>query len=306
MSSTRTVRAIEVDPGMSGHAVAGLLDDAGLIRSRAWFLVAVRWRRDDTKLRPGLYHLRPDMTALQILDALAGGRVADAWITIPEGYTLRQVAQRLETYRLGMAEGLVRETADPGGLALDFPLPAGASLEGYLFPDTYRVPLRHGAEQTLIRLMLERFDQVVWRGALGGRQPAGALDLHGVITLASLVEAEAKLERERPLIAGVLVNRLKKGMRLQCDATVQYALGDGRKPRLLDADLLTPSPYNTYLHEGLPPGPINSPGLASIRAALHPAQVPYLYYVARADGSHVFSATFQEHQRAIQRVRAQP
>jgi len=299
-------QSIEVKPGMSARTVAGLLAEGGLVRSRTWFLAAVRWRGDGGKFQPGRYDLSPKMTALEILDRLVSGRVASVSVTIPEGYTIRQTANRLEEHGLGLAEGLRLAAADPSQFAVDFPLPAGASLEGYLFPDTYRVPLRRGAERHLIRLMLERFDDLVWRGTLQGRRPEGKLDLHQTITLASLVEAEAKLDSERPVIAGVLANRLRRGMRLQCDATVQYALGDGRKPRLLHSDLLIASPYNTYLHDGLPPGPINSPGLASIEAALHPAQVPYLYYVARQDGGHEFSVTFAQHQRAIQRVRRAP
>jgi UPF0755 protein len=144
---------------------------------------------------------------------------------------------------------------------------------------------------------------VVWQGLLEGKPTHHGRTFPEIIVLASLVEAEAQLDEERPKIAGVLMNRLKRGQRLECDATVQYALGDRRKQRLNHNDLLLESDYNTYLHDGLPPGPICNPGEASIRAALEPAPVPFLYYVAKPDGSHMFSRTYAEHQAAIARLR---
>ncbi len=173
------------------------------------------------------------------------------------------------------------------------PLPS-TGLEGYLFPDTYRV--RHGAPGGEIAgQMLRRFDEVVWRGLFHEHGTYQGRSVNDIIILASLVEAEAKRDSERAVIAGVLMNRLRLGQRLECDATIQYALGKDRKQKLLYKDLEIESEYNTYKHAGLPPGPICNPGKASIEAAMNPAAVPYLYYVARPDGSHCFSRTLAEH-----------
>jgi UPF0755 protein len=274
-----------------------------MIRSALVFRLAAAWGDGWRQVRAGDYALRRGMSALEILRAFERGRVMEEWITVPEGFALWQVAGLLEAKGLGSGENFLRAARSPGEFATGLPLPTD-SLEGYLFPDTYKVGRDANAPRTLVRMMLARFDEVVWRGLLGGQAPGSSL--HDVITLASLVEGEARLEAERALIAGVLSNRLKRGMMLQCDATVQYALGPGNhKGRLTYADLKIASPYNTYLHPGLPPGPINSPGRASIEAALHPADAPYLFYVARPDGSHIFSRTAAEHERAVTRVRAQ-
>jgi UPF0755 protein len=177
-------------------------------------------------------------------------------------------------------------------------LPKGRSLEGYLFPDTYQVPL--GAdERALIRLQWERFGQI-WSPL--AKQYQTKLSRHEVVTLASLIEREAKVDADRRPISGVLRNRLERGLRLEVDATILYALGQ-HKSRLLYRDLEVDSPYNTYRHAGLPPGPIANPGRASLEAALNPAQTDCLYYVARSDGTHIFSRTLAEHNRAKREIR---
>jgi UPF0755 protein len=279
--------------------VARSLKQQGLIRSeRAFWLAARRrWRQ----VRQGEYQFTPSMSTLQIIKALAEGRVVAYWVTVPEGFTIAQIADILSEREIAARDDFV--TAATAGLMLDadFPLPSG-SLEGYLFPDTYRILPEPDVASVLVRRMVQRFDELVWRGLLHEKLPQGGLTLHEIVTLASLVEGEAKRDRERRLIAGVLMNRLRRGMKLECDATVQYALG-ARKARLLHVDLLVESPYNTYLHEGLPPGPIDNPGVASIRAALRPEKTDFLYYVAKPDGSHVFSRTLEEHQAASARVR---
>jgi len=279
--------------------VAHSLKQRGLIRSeRAFWLAARRrWRQ----VRQGEYLFTPSMSTLQIIEALAEGRVEAYWVTVPEGFTIAQIADILSERGIAPRDDFV--TAATAGLMLDadFPLPSG-SLEGYLFPDTYRLLPEPRVASSLVRRMVQRFDELVWRGLLHEKLPQGGLTLNEIVTLASLVEGEAKRDGERRLIAGVLMNRLKRKMKLECDATVQYALG-AHKARLLHADLQVVSPYNTYLHEGLPPGPINNPGLASMRAALSPEKTEFLYYVAKPDGSHVFSRTLEEHQAAIARVR---
>jgi len=204
---------------------------------------------------------------------------------------------------LGFAAGFLAAARRPDSFETAAPIP-GDTLEGYLFPDTYRIESSQ-SERGIIAQMLRRFDRVVWQDLFDGRPAYQGRTISDIIVLASLVEAEAKRDDERPTIAGVFVNRLARGQRLECDATVQYALGENRKPRLMHEDLLIESDYNTYLHPGLPPGPICSPGEASIRAAMSPADVPYLYYVAGPDGSHVFSRTFADHQAAIARLRRQ-
>jgi UPF0755 protein len=291
-----------VAPGAPARLVAAQLRERGLIRSAWAFTAAAAWRGGWRQAKAGDYAFRRGMSALEMLHAIERGAVISEWVTVPEGYAVRQIAALVEAEGLGRSEDFLiaarsSNVDDPG-----FPLPA-AGLEGYLFPDTYRVSRHPGAARDLLEMMLARFDEVVWLGLLGGRAPNSSL--HEVITLASLVEGEAKLDAERPIVAAVLTNRLKLGMNLECDATVQYALGANRKARLTYQDLKIESPYNTYLHAGLPPGPINNPGRASIKAALHPAAVSYLFYVARPDGSHVFSNTYAQHLRAIARVRAQ-
>ncbi len=291
---------VDVQPRESPRAVARDLQQKGLIRSSRTFLAAARWTGQGRHIQTGGYEFPPTMSALEILDALAHGTHQTwRWLTIPEGFTIRQMADRVAEERLGTADAFRQATTS--AFSPGFPLPS-SGLEGYLFPDTYRVELAAGERGTLAQ-MLRRFDEVVWKGMFSGKATYGGRGLNEIVTLASCVEAEAKHDNERPVIAGVLMNRLRKGMRLECDATVQYALGAGRRTRLLNKDLLVESEYNTYLHAGLPPGPICSPGAASIRAAMNPATVPYFFYVAKSDGSHVFSRTFAEHQAAIARIR---
>jgi len=293
---------LSIEPGESVSEVAETLWQRGLIRSKMAFIGAAyatgKWRH----IQAGRHELDGSMAPLDVLDALCrGSRKAWRWLTIPEGYDLKQIAQAVQDQRLGSGDGFVRAAGNPRQFPAEFSLD-GRDLEGYLFPDTYRVDSGE-SEKDIITQMLRRFDQVVWRDLFHQQQTYKGRSLRDILILASLVEWEAQADGERAVIAGVLVNRLQRGQKLECDATVQYALGAGRKQRLLNKDLLIDSEYNTYLHSGLPPGPICSPGVPSIRAAMSPANVPYLYYVARSDGSHAFSRTFAEHQAAIARLR---
>jgi UPF0755 protein len=290
-----------VSEGASAREVANDLRSRGLIRSALAFRLAAGWDDAWRAAKAGDYALRPDMSAMDMLRTIERGQVMSEWLTVPEGRAVWQVADLFQAKGLGDAAQFVRAASDAGRWTADFPLPA-SSLEGYLFPDTYRISCRPTAAEDLVQMMLKRFDQVVWQDMLGGQTSDRSLS--DIVILASLVEGEAKLDSERPVIAAVLMNRLRQGMKLECDATVQYALGPNRKGRLTYEDLKVASPYNTYLYPGLPPGPINSPGRTSIEAALHPAVVPYLFYVARADGSHIFSRSYAEHLRAVARVRA--
>lgn len=293
-------RIVFIPPGASSAGIGRALASAGVIRRAGDFVITVRLRGVDRDLREGEYRLSPAMGLLQIVDTIARGDVVLHTITVPEGFTAQEIADLLA--RAGLGErarlaAIVRagaRTLDVEFLSL---LPV-ASLEGYLFPDTYRIP-RHLSEREVIRLFVERFAEVAlpqWRAHGGGRP------LHEIVTMASLVEREARVPAERPLIAGVLYSRLRKGWPLEVDATVLYALGR-HKPVVTFQDLKVDSPYNTYLHVGLPPGPIANPGLAAIDAALRPASTGYLFYVARADGSHAFSRTLAEHLAAVRRFR---
>ncbi len=289
----------------SAQQVARVLKRKGIIRNQRLFALVSRARGLDRKFKSGWHLLPRDLSALKVMEGLAQDkfRAPAIEVTVPEGLTIKEQAQVFEKAGLCPAAKFVERAGKPSTFAgaVKFPLPPD-SLEGYLFPDTYLFD-RGTSPEKMMETMLRTFESKGHR-PLAEAIAAAPLGLHGSVILASLVEAEAKAPGERPTIAGVYVNRLRMGMRLECDATVQYALG-ARKPRLLYSDLRVASPYNTYLHPGLPPGPICNPGRASIEAALRPAAVPYLYYVARGDGTHVFSRTFGEHQRAIRAVRGQ-
>jgi len=286
--------------GATAPEIGRALAAAGIVRAASHFVVAARVRGATRRLREGEYRLSPAMPLLEIVDRLARGEVVLHTVTIPEGFTAEQIVTALAARGLGEAAAL-REIVRRGARRYPYAwlrdVPDG-SLEGYLFPDTYQLP-RLLPEQEVIAQLLRRFDEVVvpvWRRSGSGRP------LHEIVTIASMVEREARVPAERPLIAGVLYNRLARGWPLEVDATVLYALGR-HKAVVTYADLQVESPYNTYRHAGLPPGPIASPGLGAITAALAPARTDYLFYVARPDGSHAFSRTLAEHLAAVRRYR---
>jgi len=299
-----TPQEFVVREGDSATAVLDRLAADGLVRHAGLLLWAGLLTGEARRLQPGAYELSAAMPPRGILRRLASGESVVARITIPEGLTVKQIAALLGEKRITDPDAfLLLATTGGRQFVTDFPQP-GESLEGYLFPDTY--DFRPGADpKTVIDRMLGRFTEIAWK-ALGpalAAQPADSSPtLHDLVTLASLVEAEAKVDDERARIAGVLRNRLKENRALECDATIQYALPE-RKPELTLDDLQLNSPYNTYQHTGLPPGPICSPGLASLRAAQAPEDTPFLYYVARPSGAHFFSRTLAEHEQAKQRAR---
>ena len=293
-------RVVVIPPGAALREIAALLDDAGLIRSPLAFVAAARVRGWGARLQSGEYLLSASMPTLEILDKIAQGQVMLHRLTIPEGYTAAQIADALAEAELADRDAflhLVREEGNAFAFAF---LGGRRNLEGYLFPDTYYFPRALPVRQ-IVQTMLARFDQRV-TPQLRQQARAQGVTLHETLTIASMVEREAKLPVERPIIAGVIYNRLRREWRLEIDATVLYALGR-RGGSLTAADLLVESPYNTYRQSGLPPGPICNPGLAAIEAAARPAATPYLFYVLRPDGSHAFSTTFDEHQRNIRRWR---
>jgi UPF0755 protein len=295
-------RTVLVEPGESAWAIARRLEAAGLVR-RAWaVVVAARLLGIAHRLQQGEYRFAPSQPALAMLRALArGDRVAHR-VTIPEGATVRQIADLLAAAGLADRERFLRVALREGrrfarpSLA-DLPVD---SLEGYLFPETYLLH-RGMDEAALIERFLDEFEARVGPAVREAARARG-VSLHQLLTIASMIEREARVPDERPVIAGVIYNRLRRGMRLEIDATVLYALGE-HKPVVTFADLEVDSPYNTYRRDGLPPGPIANPGAAAIAAAAAPADVPYLYYVLRPDGHHHFSRTYDEHLRAVRRYR---
>ncbi len=293
---------VRVPPGSSAREIGELLGDAGLVRFPLLFSWTARVRGEAGSLKAGHYRFASDASWFEMLDALERGAVLTVPLTIPEGFTARQIAGRVAEFT-GADPDRVRTLVEDSAFAAALDVP-GPTLEGYLFPDTYRFAEGLSPEEVL-RAMADRY-RAWWTPERRERLAADGLDERQLVTLASIVEKEARVASERPIIAGVYRNRLDRGMLLQADPTVQYALGEP-KERLLyrDIDAVADNPYNTYTQPGLPPGPIASPGAASLEAALEPADVPYLFFVARPDGSHEFTRTAREHVNAKNRIRAE-
>jgi UPF0755 protein len=296
------IQRIVIAPGTGFGAVTDSLVARGVVTNRTWFKLLARVRGLDRAVQAGAYEFQPGESAWRVLNILKSGRTAASRFTAPEGLTLRELAA-LSQSRLGIpAESVLVAARDPIEIAaLEL---TGRSVEGFLFPETYQIPVA-STGRDLVRIMTRGFLQA-WKPDWDDRLTALGMTREQAVTLASIVEGEARVDEEREIIAGVYHNRLRIGMALQADPTVQYAieLRTGKsKQRLFEKDYQTPSPYNTYLNPGLPPGPVNSPGLRSIEAALHPADVPYLYFVAGEGGRHVFSRTYDEHLRAVAQSR---
>lgn len=284
---------IYIPPRTPFNQIAKLLHEKGLIRSPFGFtLEAWRLKLMD-KLKAGEYELDPRMTPKEILQVLAEGKIITYLITIPEGYNLEEIAHLIAKTPICTKEEFLALTHDQKFLKT-LKVPAD-SAEGFIFPDTYAY-YRGLSCRALVTKMIRHFWEV-WEEFQPRAQELN-LDVLEVVTLASIVEKEAMYPGERPLIAGVFWNRLKRGMPLQADPTVRYALKKFKR-RLRHRDLRVKNPYNTYVYTGLPPGPICSPGRDSIRAVLYPEKTDYLYFVAKGDGTHYFSKTLKEHQRAI-------
>ena len=301
VSTEGAPKIVRIPEGTSVEGIIQILRDESLIRDVQAFKLMLRIEGLSGQLKAGAYEISGSMGGEEIARHIASGKVAMRRLTIPEGLTLEQIAERMAEAALveDAATFEERAVAETVASELAMPLPEG-NLEGYLFPETYDFCCDLQPDPMIIRMVQELEER--FYAPNRAEIEARGLSLHEIITLASLVEREARVDHERPLIAGVIQNRLDRGMRLQIDATVQYALPE-HKERLLFADLKIDSPYNTYLHEGLPPGPIASPGLPALMAALRPAETDAFFYVARADGTHIFSHTFSEHQGAISRIR---
>ncbi len=298
-----------VHPGETPADIGRHLQAQGLIQDAELFRLRVKQRGVGERLEAGEYELQATMTLDEIINKLQRGRLRATTITIPEGWRLEQVAEYLSQQNIGSQQDLLRlarSSQFDSGFAWLRERPAGSALEGYLFPDTYQIEATATISDVTL-LLLQNFDRRVTPQMR--QQAAAKYSLYEVLTVASLVEREAVKAEERPIIASVYLNRLSKNMALEADSTVQYALGYQPEKntwwRRLSVEQLrqVESPYNTYLRRGLPPGPICSPGLASIQAVLQPAKTEYLYYYAKGDGSHAFAKTFEEHLENQQKYR---
>jgi UPF0755 protein len=290
--------SVDIQRGMRTREIAGLLERDGVIRSR-WTFLAWHQLRFGRSLKAGEYEFSGKSSTLEVLDKLVRGDVSFERLTVLEGWTRYDIAREVAAHGFSTEQEFLDATQDARIVAdLD---PEAETLEGYLFPDTYDLP-RHARPNDIIAMMVNRFRSVYAALTIGGTERTPK----EIVTLASLVEKETGVRLERSLVAGVFYNRLKKGMLLQCDPTVVYAaLRDNKSLGVLSTeDLKYPSPYNTYLNSGLPPGPIASPGKESLQAAVRPAQTDYLFFVARLEGGHVFSRNLNDHNAAVSQYRA--
>ncbi len=291
----------KVEKGWSTRGVVRRLKGEEIVRSSLPLQLACRIFYPDERFKAGEYFIAPPLAVKDALLLIFGGRIHLEPVTIPEGLTGQEMAALLRPGDADGAAAFLRACLDVGPIAdLD---PRARDLEGYLFPNTYRMP-RQVAESDLVAAMVAEF-RTVFDEEHRRRAAELGMSVRDVVTLASLIEEETALPDERPLVSAVFHNRLKIGMKLDCDPTIAYALKrEGRYTgRLLFRDLKLDSPYNTYLHAGLPPGPISNPGRSSIDAALHPAPAGFLYFVAKGDGSHTFSRTLGEHLDAVKKFR---
>ena len=290
---------VEVAPGSSTHAIAIQLARTGIIRTQYAF-AAIRTYREfkntSGTLKAGEYRFDHPATPEEIYNRLLRGDVYTKALTIPEGYNIFDIAQAVEAAGFTSRADFLAAERTNTALISDLN-PAATSLEGYLFPDTYHFS-RHATPLQILTAKTRRF-----------RQTANQLGLHvgtpRIVLMASLIEKEVSQDSERPLVAGVFANRLAKGIPLATDPTVIYAalLEDRWRGTIYASDLANPSPYNTYRHTGLPPGPICNPGVAALKSALNPAQTDYLYFVADANGHSRFSTTLKEHNTNVQAYR---
>jgi UPF0755 protein len=298
---------IEIPSGTAAQQIGSQLEKAGLIRSElAWNLSARYLASIDPKggFKAGTYELSPTQPLSAIAQKIWQGEVVKKSFTIPEGWSIKQMAAYFEEKGFFSAQDFLNAATQIDHnkfpwLSADLP-----SLEGFLYPDTYKVSSGKITPQVIVNQMLGGFERVALPLYEKARRET-KLNLKQWVTLASIVEKEAVVPQERKLIAGVFTSRLSKGMRLESDPTVEYGLGirqTADKP-LTFAQVKTASPYNTYLNPGLPPTPIAAPGIASLEATLDPENTNYLFFVARYDGTHVFSRTLKEHEAAVVKIR---
>ncbi len=291
---------IDITAGEPFRTTARKLEEGGLIRSGWALTLWARLQGIDRQIQQGAYQFAEPLSPIALLEKMRSGEAMILRVTFPEGLTAREIAATLERQGLGPATDYLAlvhdaEFAHSLGILAD-------GLEGYLFPDTYQISPMDDARR-ILSTMVSRFSQV-FTPEMANDAKAQEFTVHQVVTLASVIEKETGREEERPLIASVFRNRLKLGMPLQADPTVIYGI-EKFNGNLTRQDLETPTPYNTYLTVGLPPGPISNPGRAALQAALHPAAGQYLYFVSREDGGHEFSTNLADHNRAVNRHQRQ-
>ncbi len=281
--NSTTQKIVNIPSGTNAKEIVDVLEKNEIIRKNNYtFRILIKLLKSEDKLKFGEYNLSPSMNMLQILDKLVKGVVIVYKITVPEGYTYTQIAELLDKKEIAEKETFLKLLED-----------SEKSLEGYLFPDTYELPKQYGAEN-MVKVMLSNFNQIAIENKFADKAEKIGFSMEEIIILASIIEKESKFTEERRQVSSVFHNRLKKDMKLQSCATIQYILGEP-KEKLDEYDLKIDSPYNTYLYKSLPPGPISNPGLDSIIAALEPAEEDYLYFVLGENGRHIFSKTDQEH-----------
>lgn len=300
-SSSSQEVVFEVEPGKSFNAVAAELEQKGLIRNAQFFSLYARLVGDRSKLKVGEYLFRTDMKPREVLDTLISGKSVARSFTVSEGLSTYEIADVFQKQGFGTAEEFLRLTRDPELIkSLLGPTEKATSLEGYLFPETYMLT-KFTDTRTLVSNMVRRFLHV-YEEVTALKQ--SSMNRTETVTLASIIEKETGAPEERPVISSVFHNRLAKGMRLQTDPTVIYgkALHLGKIViNITKADLMTPTPYNTYTINGMPPGPIANPGREALMAAIDPAKTEYLFFVSQNDGRHVFTSTYQDHVQAVQK-----
>ncbi len=303
---------VTVDPNMSSQEIGNRLEDAGVIASATQFRVLVALLGYDRDLQAGDYEFDRGSAVLQVIYRMRSGAISTRSVTVIEGWRLGQIADAVAEQGIPKDEFLAAASAKDYGFDFLADLQRNQTLEGYLFPATY--PIRRAdTGRDVVAKMLNAFYQQVGADVRNAAKNAG-LKLNDAVTLASIIEREARVPSERPIMAQVFLTRLRRGIPLEADPTVQYAVAQDPesvqqygywKQELTEADLQANSPYNTYRSRGLPPGPICSPGLDSILAVVKPADTNYLYFVAKPDGSHAFAATLAEHQRNVDKYRGQ-
>ncbi len=309
-------KIITIKKGMPLRRISAMLEQEGIIRNREFFIGMVTFLGKKGEIKAGEYEFHTRMLPLEVLDSLVKGQVKRHLVTIPEGYTLSQIGQLLEDLSIVEKRAFFQKASSPAfiaSLGLSHHISnqvqdssknrSGLTLEGYLFPDTYHF-IKEMEPEEVIRMMVHQFQKVFGPDLIERASHLGMTPMEAVI-LASIIEKESSLPEEKTLVSAVFHNRLKKKIPLQSDPTVIYGISnfDGN---LTKEHLLTPTPYNTYLFVGLPPTPICNPGKESLRAALYPDSVSYLYFVSKNDGSHHFSENFEEHQRAVAKYQKNP
>jgi len=296
-SKTALAKLIFIKKGTHLKKVSEILKQEGVIKNRHFFILLTTVLGKKAKIKAGEYEFHTQMPPLEVLDALVRGQVKHHLVTIPEGYTLSQIAQLLEDLNLVEKKGFLQKASSPAFInALGLSQLAGPNLEGYLFPDTYHL-FREMDLEEVIQMMVHQFKKVFEPDFVNRASELGISEREAII-LASIIEKETPLPEEKPLISAVFHNRLKRKIPLQSDPTVIYGIKNFNG-NLTKEHLMRPTPYNTYLVAGLPPTPICNPGKDSLLAAVRPAPVPYLYFVSKNDGSHFFSSDIEEHNRAV-------